>query len=184
MRRFSVLLSVIAVVLLGIVALGAQPRVFAQEATPAADESTEEGLTYEPVAFATGVEVASPADLAVFRIGFDPGAGFPLEASDSSSGILVVESGAITVQIDAPFSVSRTGSLASAMATAEATGVYEPGAEEIASGQEVTLEAGDTAYIPANVEGEMRNDSDEPAMALAFVIGPPEDMMAEATPAP
>ncbi len=184
MRRFSVLLSVVAVVLLGIVALGAQPRVFAQEATPAADDSMEEGLTFELLAFAAGVELTSPADLIVSRIGIEPGAGFPIEESDPTTGLLIVESGAFTVQVDGPWTVSRAGSFEGAMATAEATGVYAPIVEEITSGEEVTLEAGDAAFIPPSVNGEMRNDGDEPAVGLAFLIAPPDPTMTGATPAP
>jgi hypothetical protein len=48
----------------------------------------------------------------------------------------------------------------------------------------VTLEAGDAAYVPGNVTGEIRNDGQERAVALAFLVGPTEDMAAEATPAP
>ncbi len=184
MRPSTVLLSVVAVMLLGIAALGAQPRVFAQEATPAAGDSMEEGLTFEAIGFAAGVELTSPADLIAARIGIEPGAGFPIEASDPTTGLLIVESGTFTVRVEAPWTVSRAGSFAGAMATAEATGTYTPIVEEIASGEEVTLETGDSAFIPPSVNGEMRNDGDEPAVGLAFLVAPPEAMMGEATPAP
>ena len=183
MRRFSVLWSVVAVVLLGAMALVAQPPVFAQEGTPAADESmSEEGLTYEPVAFAGGVELASPADMIVVRIGLEPGSGFAFDDTDPTGGIGVVEAGAVTVRLDVPWTISRAGSMASAMATAEATGMYEPEIEEIAADEEATLETGDSAYIPGSINGEMRNDGDEPAVLLAFLSGPTEGMMDEATP--
>ena len=41
----------------------------------------------------------------------------------------------------------------------------------------------DAAYIPANVAGEIRNEGQEPAVRLAFLVLPPQDMTREATPA-
>jgi len=184
MRRFSMLLAVVAVVLLGLVALGAQPRVLAQEATPAAGTFEEGGVSFEPVAFALGVALPSPGDLFVARIGMDPGAGFPIEENDPSAGILIVESGTFTVQIEGAVMVTRGATLGEAMAAAETTGDMSGASEAIAAGEAVMLEAGDAAYIPANVSGEIRNDGDERAVGLAFLVGPPEDMMGEATPAP
>ena len=46
MRRFRVVLSLIAVMLLGILVLHTPPVAIAQEATPAAGEFTEEGITF------------------------------------------------------------------------------------------------------------------------------------------
>ena len=63
MGRFGLLVSVVAVVLLGIAALAAQPVAMAQEATPGAEEM--EGVTFEPVTFATGIDLPSPGDLFV-----------------------------------------------------------------------------------------------------------------------
>ena len=57
MRRSSVLLSVVAILLLGALALGAQPAVVAQEATPSG-EMEPEGASFEPLGFAQGVELA------------------------------------------------------------------------------------------------------------------------------
>ena len=54
----------------------------------------------------------------------------------------------------------------------------------MAAGEAVTLEAGDAAYLPANMTGDIRNDGQDPAVALAFLVVPPEGMMGEATPAP
>ena len=183
MRRFSVFLSVVAVLLLGVVAVGVQPATVAQEATPS-EGVAPEGGTYEPVTFALGVEVPSPADLFVVRIGLEPGTGFPIEESDPSAGILLVESGTFTVQVNGPVSVTRGATLGEAMQSAESTGDLAAAAEAIAEGQAVTLEAGDAAYVPGNLTGEIRNDGQERAVALVFLVGPPEDMMPEATPAP
>lgn len=183
MHRFSVLLSMVVVIVLGIMAMVAQPVAVAQEATPPADMAME-GTTYEPVSFALGVELASPSDLFLVRIGLDPGTGFPLEASDPAAGILLVESGTFTVQVNGPVSVTRGAGLGEALESAESTGDLSAAAEAIAEGDAVTLEAGDAVYIPSNVTGEIRNDGQEPAIGLAFTIGPSEGMMAEATPAP
>lgn len=184
MRRFGLLLSLMAIMLVGVLALGVQPRAIAQEATPGAEEMMPEGITFEPLAFAMGVEVVSPTDLIVVRLGLEPGTGFPLEESDPSSGILVVESGVFTVWAEAPLSVSRGGSLSGAIATEEAGGEFAPAMEDVAVGEEVTLEAGDSVYIPASINGEIRNDGQERAVGLAFLVAPPEGMMGEATPAP
>jgi mannose-6-phosphate isomerase-like protein (cupin superfamily) len=73
--------------------------------------------------------------------------------------------------------------LEEAMAAAESTGDLSAAAEAIAAGEAVTLKAGDAAYVPSNVTGEIRNDGQERAVALTIVLGPAEGMMA-ATPAP
>ncbi len=79
MPQFRVVLSVIAVMLLGIMAGGVPPVALAQDATPAAGEFTEEGITFEPLAFATALALPATGELAVSRLSFDPGAGFPIE---------------------------------------------------------------------------------------------------------
>ncbi|MCD6029330.1 MAG: hypothetical protein K0S78_1504 [Thermomicrobiales bacterium] len=71
MHRIVALLSIVALVLLGGVVLGLQPRAIAQEATPAMDDAMEEA--FAPVSFALGVELASPADIFVARITLAPG---------------------------------------------------------------------------------------------------------------
>jgi hypothetical protein len=183
MRRFPALLPVVALALLGAV-ISQVPSVVAQEATPASEEMMPEGVTFEPVTFAFGVDLPSPGDLFVARIGLDPGTGFPIEASDPSVGILLVESGTFTVQVQGPVTVTRGAGLAEAITTAETTGDFGALMESIAAGDVVTLEAGDAAYVPGSIDGEIRNDGQERAVGLAFLIGPPEDMMTEATPTP
>jgi quercetin dioxygenase-like cupin family protein len=178
-----VLLSAVVVVLLGVGGVGVNPVAVAQEASPASGMS-EEGVSYEPVAFALGAELPSAADLFVIRLGLDPGAGFPIEASDPSSGMLIVESGAFTVRVEVPLAVTRGAGLLDAIATAEATGDFASAAEAVAAGEEVTLEAGDAVFIPGNTAGEVRNDGQERAVGLAFLAAPPEGMGAEATPIP
>jgi hypothetical protein len=99
-------------------------------------------------------------------------------------GIVLVESGTLTVQADGTVTVTRGAGMGEAMATAEATGDFSTLMESVAAGEAVTLEAGDAAYLPANMTGEIRNDGQDPAVALAFLVVPPEGMMGEATPAP
>jgi quercetin dioxygenase-like cupin family protein len=182
-RRFSVVLSVVVVLLLGIVAVRVQPGAVAQEATPSADMEPEGG-TYEPVSFALGVDAPNPADFFLVRIGLEPGTGFPIEESDPSSGILLVESGAFTLQVADLVSVTRGAGLGEAMESAQSAGDLSAAAEAVEAGEAVTLEAGDAAYVRGNVTGEVRNDGQERAVGLLILLGPSEGMTAEATPAP
>jgi quercetin dioxygenase-like cupin family protein len=184
MRRFPVVLSVVVVMLLGIAALRAYPHALAQEATPAAEEYMPEGLTFEPIGFAPGVMVPSPADLLAARVSFEPGTGFPLEPSDPEGAFVVLESGALTVRVDEmAWTITRGAALGAMMATPEAAGDLSGAMEEVAMGEEATLEAGDSAYIPGGVNGEVRNDGPERADAIVFLVSPPEGMSA-ATPTP
>jgi quercetin dioxygenase-like cupin family protein len=56
--------------------------------------------------------------------------------------------------------------------------------EEVAMGEDATLEAGDVAHVPGNLTGEVRNTGQEPTSVLLVLIGPEGMMMggAEATP--
>jgi quercetin dioxygenase-like cupin family protein len=121
---------------------------------------------------------ATPADLALFRFGIEPGVTFPFDPNDPSVALAYVESGSATFSIDAPASVLRAAS--------EATSFPEA-TEEFAAGEEFTLEEGDSVIVPPNVSGEVRNDGDEPLTLLVANIAPleeamPEGEMAEGTP--
>ncbi len=184
MHRCRVLLSVVALTLLGVLALRAQPVVVAQEATPSAEMSME-GLTFTLIGIAPGVTLPGAADLEVARVGFEPGAGFPIDPSDPTGVLVIIESGTITAHVnEQAWMISRGGALQQAMATAGAepdmTGVLE----EIAMGEEATLEVGDVAYVPGGVSGEVRNTGEEQAEALIVLAGPAGMTMGEATPAP
>ena len=183
MRRFPVLVSVVAVMLLGMLALHAQPVAIAQEeATPSADEMA--GETIEPLGFAVGVPLPSPADMFVARFSLEPGVGFPLEASDPTGGMVVVESGAFTVRIEEmAWTVNRGEALRAAMAGAGEEADFSAAMEEVAMGEEAVLETGDVASVPGSVSGEIRNDGQEPAEAIVFLVGP-AGSMSEATPTP
>jgi hypothetical protein len=183
MRRFAALVS-IALVFLGLIAISPDPGAIAQEATPAAEDmAPEEGITFELVGFAVGVDLPSLADLSVSRVGLEPGTGFPIADTDPTTGVLVVESGTFTVQVEGEFTVNRGAGMGEALATADVTGDLSGAIETIAAGEVVTLDAGDTAYIPGSINGEIRNDGEERAVGLAFLIHPSGEMAA-ATPAP
>ena len=182
MRRIAVSLSLTIVVLLGVLARHAQPVAIAQEATPAAVKIA--GVTFAPVALATGIALPSPGDLLVARAALDPGGVVPIEQGDPALGILLVESGTLTVQVEGPMTVTRGAGVGEATATAEATGDVRALMASVPAGQAVTLAAGDAAYIPAHVAGEIRNEGPERAVRLAILVLPPEAMTGAATPAP
>ena len=186
MSRTRQMLSIFAVLLLGLVAISWSGPARAQDATPAADEGMmmQEGVSFELLTLASGVSAFDPADLIVVRIGLEPGAVSTFDADDPYGGILLVETGAITATASKPWTVTRGVGLMDAMMAAEESGDMSGMYETIAAGDEATLEAGDAAYIPGNVDGEMRNDGDEPAAGIGFLIGPAAEMMGEATPAP
>ena len=181
MRRSHVLLPAV-VVLMGIVALWGRPGATAQEATPAGVRIGE--VAFEPVAFAPALDLPRPGDLFVGRAVLEPGGVVPIVASDPALGILLVESGTLTVRLDGPMTVTRGAGLGEATTTAQTTGDLGALMEAVAAGQTVTLAAGDAAYIPAHVAGEIRNESQEPAVRLAILVLPPGTTTGEATPAP
>jgi quercetin dioxygenase-like cupin family protein len=170
MRRVHVVLSIVAVMMLGILALGTQPRALAQDATPAVDDMMQEGVAFVPIGFAEGATLPSPSDLIAVRVTIDPGAVSPFLEDDPTSGLLIVESGTFTMRIEAPWAVSRGATVKQLM---EAPSGEEPEVmEAIASGDETTLVAGDTALIPGSVNGEIRNDGQEPAVGLVVLFTP------------
>jgi quercetin dioxygenase-like cupin family protein len=183
MRRFAVLLSVVAMLLIGALALRAQPSALAQDATPSADMEIE-GATFEPIGFAQGVTLPSTADLLAARFSLDPGAGFPLEPSDPTGAMVVVESGAVTGRVEEMvWTISRGGAMQAMMATPAAEPDMSGLMEEVAIGEEATLQTGDVAFIPGNVSGEVRNAGQERAEGIVFLIVPSE-AMSSATPEP
>jgi len=165
--------SVLSVIIVGL-SLGAVSTLGtrAQDSTPAAGPPQEEGVTYTPVGFAEGVTLPNPADLIALRISIEPGAVSSLAADDPTSGLLIVESGTFTVRVEAAWTVSRAAALQQAMATPVGSGDEFDVSEAIAASEEATLSAGDVAYIPGSVNGELRNDGQEPAVGLVVVIAP------------
>jgi quercetin dioxygenase-like cupin family protein len=56
--------------------------------------------------------------------------------------------------------------------------------EEVAMGAEGTLQAGDVAYVPGGVSGEVRNAGQETTTVLLVLVAPSGTMMGEASPTP
>jgi hypothetical protein len=161
MRGIYRIVSVAVVALLGIAGVAFQPGALAQDATPAQGPPEEEGVTFLPVGFAPGVTLPSTADLIAVRITLEPGAVSTILEDDPTGGMLVVESGAMTVRVEgADWPLTRN----------DDDPFGDP--EIIASGAEATLTEGDAAYIPGCVAGELRNDGDTPAEALGVLFAP------------
>jgi quercetin dioxygenase-like cupin family protein len=184
MRRLSVLLSVVVIMFLAGVAFSLQPVAIAQEATPAAEEMMPDGIAFEPLSVAFGADMTSPFHLLVARFTLAPGAMLPSDERDPSVGIVIVESGTLTVEVDGPVTVTRGIGLGAAFAAAEESGDFTTLTQPVAEGEAVTLEAGDAAYLPGNVAGALRNDGEEPVVMLGFLVLPSEAMAGEVTPAP
>jgi hypothetical protein len=98
--------------------------------------------------------------------------------------MLIVESGSPTIVIDDTWRVTRSAGLTERLATVEATGDFASLAEEIAIDAETTLEVGDVAFVPGGVNGEIRNDGDEPAVLYVVLLSPTMTGGMEGTPAP
>ncbi len=185
MRRILPMLVLVFVVMLGVSGMTGSPVVRAQDATPASGEMSMEGLTFTLLGIAPGVTLPATADLQVARAAFEPGAGFPFDASDPVGVLVIMESGTLTMRVDEqPWHVSRGAAMEEAMSGGEMEPDMSAVMEEVPAGTEGTVEAGDVAHIPGNLTGEVRNNSDEPATALLVLMDPGMmgEGMAEATP--
>jgi hypothetical protein len=160
---------VVALVLLGGL-LGSPPGVVAQDATPDPGMMMEEGVAFVPVGFAEGATLPSPADLIAVRVTLDPGAVSSFAEDDPTGGLLIVESGAFIVRVERDWSVSRGTAVQQMIESAG--GDVPDFMEAIAAGEETTMAAGDTAFIPGSVAGEIRNDGQEPAVGLLVLAVP------------
>ena len=95
----------------------------------------------------------------------------------------------MTVRVEEQaWTISRGAALQQAMETAGAAPDMAGVLEEVTMGEDATLEAGDVAYTPGNITGEVRNTSQEHTSVLVVFIGPEGFTMdgsaPEATPAP
>lgn len=186
MRRILPMLVLVAVMMFGLSALAVTPAVRAQDATPAAGDASMGGLTFTLLGIAPGVTLPGAVDLQVARAGFEPGAGFPFDASDPVGVLVIMESGTLTMRVDEQaWFVSRGAALQEAMSSGEMEPDMSAVMEEIPAGTEGIVEAGDVAHVPGNLTGEVRNKGDEPATALLVLMDPGMmgEGMAEATPA-
>ena len=166
--RFSVLLSVVVVMLLGIVASWRPPIALAQEATPAAEEMA--GVTFEPLSFALGID-GQPLDLQI-RIGIEPGTVLPNDANDPSLGIVVVESGTLTVQLIASRERDlRRGPGRRPPRLRRPPGISAPAAS-ITPGEAVTLKRAMRPTSRPTVEGRSRTMAKSRSWRWAVVLPP------------
>jgi len=121
----------------------------AQESTPVADMIGVEiapGVTFELVA-------SSEDPPSLYRLRIAPEATLSF-AGDPAISLVYVESGALSLQMDAPVSDARP---------------------DAASGDEVdavTLSQGDYFVLPPLVAGEMRNEGEDPVSILIAAITP------------
>lgn len=172
MRRLFPLLALVVVLMLGIARSPLVPAVHAQDASPTGGPPPEEGVTFTPLGFAVGITLPTPADLLAVRIDLEPGAVTTFNPNDPTSSLLVMESGEITIRVDElAWSISRGDAFQQALATPESgdmAGIFEA----VAMGEEATLNAGDVAYVPGSVNGEARNDGQEPASGTIFLVAP------------
>ena len=156
MRRVSVLLPVLALVLAGSVSLGRlSSHVGAQDATPVADGAPPlQGVTFDILG--GGEPTVAPGQtLAFVRMTIEPG-GFIGAHGHPGAQIWYVESGAFsTTMLEGTMQITR--------ATVGGTPVP---AEQLAAGAETTLAAGDSAFFDADVVHTVRHAGEEPTVVL------------------
>ena len=150
------------------------PAALAQEASPPADgPPMMEGVSVSFIGAAPISELPpNPAVMAAVRLTLEPGAGFPAEPTDPTASFLLVESGQVTIVAVDPVPIGR--------ADEEEFG-------EVAAGEEVVLNPGDTAFARPFIAAGLRNDGDEPAVLLLINIVDADDIEGggpEATPVP
>jgi hypothetical protein len=168
-RRLIISLSLSVVVLLGLVAtMGWSTNAQEAFSTPGPDE-------FELAPGQIGRELASgrfeeppagPLHMGLLRVTSDPGSVTTGGGPDDPTGALIlVESGAVTVRLEEPATITRTN-----------------GPEEVAAGVEFTLGPGESFVWEPFVVGEVRNDGQEPAVTFAAFLAPADWMFEESTP--
>ena len=150
MRRVSILVSLVVVLVGSLVFSRLVPGTVAQEATPAAGEIVVELLGH-------GLPNAAPGfDLSLYRATFPPGTGIPPHTHPGGS-VVYVESGTMAfTSLAGEAYLIRAGT----MATPEAEG------ELLALDTEVTLTAGDALFWPDEHGDVAHNVGDEPLVLL------------------
>jgi quercetin dioxygenase-like cupin family protein len=171
MRRLS-LLAIVLVALFGVLALSRSADTAAQEATPAEDEGEfREGIVFEPLAMGS----TARDDLTLLRLTIAAGVDFQVDPADPETALIYVESGTLTVRIEAPVSVTRAGAYDAEFASPEAAAGEEefmPPSEEIPAGQEFQVATGDSFLFPAQTAGDIRNDGTESTVILVALTSP------------
>ena len=108
---------------------------------------------------------AGPLHVALLRVTSEPGSVVTSPADDPTAALVLVESGELTVRLEAPVTISRT-----------------TGPEEVPAGTDFTLGPGESFLFAPNVAGEVRNDGQEPAVTLVAFLASAEEWEAAATP--
>jgi hypothetical protein len=167
---------VVSIVVLGLVT--ATSFLVPQFATALAQETTAEtpapsGVAFEPV---TGELVpplvAEGAEVQLERASFSSGASYTIAAADAQLLLVSIESGALTVRSSTPLVINRAGEGTAATVRQE----------WVAADSELTLERGDSFVRPPRSQQELRNEGEEPTVALmASISGAPTDAPAGST---
>lgn len=180
LRRRSAPLSLVACVAVGLVGLvtagGARPLALAQGGTPAAGGFVAPvGLRSETLGLGTTGELPpAPAGFTLSRVTIEPGGSFPAGrrlgglGADATLLLVVVESGTLTLRVEAPLYVLRAAARAM-LATPDAGPIFP---EEVPAGTEVVLAAGDSTVLPPRAPGAVRNPEPEPAVVLLAAVEP------------
>lgn len=182
MRRFTSWFSILVISFVALV--GLYHPATAQDATPASgDETMPPGVTFTPLAFGQAQQLMLPdqADLALFRISLDPGARYQPDANDPSTALVYIESGKVTLTVDAEVSVLRASTMTAMMSgdeSASPAAESAPPFERIPANTEFQAETGDSFLVPGHVGGDLRNDGSEPVVLLIANVGPSEDQQA------
>ena len=156
MRRFTMFISVVGMLLVGLLATGSVSIGQTQQSTPAAGTST--GVTTEVLGRFPS-ELAPGQALALLRITFAPG-GSVTPHTHPGETVFHLASGTLQFTLhegEAQLVRAVDGTPAAATPTA---------GEAIAVGEEITLHAGDTIYKDGAVLQSERNDGTEDAVIL------------------
>src|SRR5687767_3419875 len=108
MRRIPALALLVVLLLIGLIGVGLSiPASLAQEATPEDEEfEVPEGISFEFIAFGElPAEMDPQAELSMYRILFESGAGFVATEDDQTTALVFVESGTLTFVVNAPIRV-------------------------------------------------------------------------------
>ena len=155
MRRFISLLSVVSLFIASMVV-----SISAQDATPPAGEvgppdsfEIAPGVVADNFLFAAGAEAP-----AVYRLTFAAGVEYEVVPSPNLE-LGYMESGSLVMTLDVSVTVKQVNDI-------------EGQGETFSPGTEFTLEAGHYMVLQPGASGEIRNDSDEPAVLSVAGLTP------------
>ena len=148
--------------------------ITAQPATPQAEMGVAlpAGVTQQTLAVGSAASLLpAGAIIELVRFTFAPGAVVVLPEASPSLALVSVESGVLSVRIDAPVKLTRA-----------AAGGSSGELETIPVDTPFTADQGDYFVGPPHVAVEARNDGSEPLVLLMAVLEPAAEMAAAATP--